>query len=244
GLVRVARRLGPCAGWDKAVVAVRNAPTSKLARAVARGLAEQDPSLGQLWAALRFEEYRDVLAAVARGPAAAADPARRAVHDFPQLGKHAWHLQEEEVVQVFNLKLAQRHILRACGSVLGRPGAIAAALRQDYDPLAYLAFVLAYTARRGAAGARPRPADDERRPAPAQPDDADWLRAWAHAAFMAPDAVTALLLERDDLQNRRPQVLADALRAALVPAPDAARVADLYYTRGRSVAQIAGELGL
>lgn len=247
GLVRVARRLGPCAEWAEAAVAVRNAAPDKLYRALRRGLAEQAPSLRSLWAAMSLEHYRAVLDEPgARGPAASAYRAMLAVPVHAQLGKHAWLLKREEITQVYNLREAQRYLLKGCEAVFRRrPDLIAPALRADFDAPAYWAFVLLYTARRGTPGQRPLPLDSEHRPPRDVPDDAGWLTAWTQATVMDPPAVTALLLEQNALRQRR----VDALGQALRNVPDVCQpwsaddIHTFYYGQQRSEQAIAAHLG-
>lgn len=248
GLVRLARRFEPCAGWAEAAVVVRNAPPDKLYRALRRGLAEQAPSLRSLWAAVSLERYRAVLNEPgARGPAASAYRAMLAVPVHAQLGKHGWLLKQEEITQVFNLREAQRTLLKGCEAVFRRrPDLIAPQLRADYDAPAYWAFVLLYTARRGTSGQRPLPLPSEHRPPRDAPDEAGWLTAWAQATVMDPPAVTALLLEQNALRERR----GAALEKVLMNVPEvcepwsADTVHTLYYCQQCSEQTIANQLGM
>src|SRR5262249_21297172 len=62
----------------------------------------------------------------------------------------------------FNLKQAQRRVLRACGAVAaGQPDLLATMIRREpYGP-AHWALVLHYTLRRGQPGEQPLPAGHE-----------------------------------------------------------------------------------
>ena len=92
------------------------------------------------------------------GPVVAAYRAMLAVSEHAHLGRHSWLLKEEEVAAVYNLRQAQRHLVRACASVAGaEPDLIAAALRHHYHWLAYWSFVLLYTSRHCTPGMRPMP---------------------------------------------------------------------------------------
>jgi hypothetical protein len=203
GLLQAARRLGPCAGWREAAVAIRNAGPEELYGPVREGLRDREPGLRDLWAAVSFEAYRTALDETHVHGRAAAYRAILDAPEYAQLGKHAWLLKSQEVGHVFNLKQAQRQLLLACERLFStQPGALILALQRDFHPLAYWTFVLLYTARRDAASCGPA----EHFPARTQPDRAGWLRVWEHTAVMDPVRLLPLLVragacEGDDLRG-------------------------------------------
>jgi hypothetical protein len=245
-VLAIGRRLVPCADWGEAAVAVRNAGPGDLWRALARGLAEMSPSLHALWESIDLEDYRLVLAEPElHGPAVTAYRAALTAQDHTQLGRHVWLLKEEPVAQVFNLRLAQRHLLQAVEIVLiRRPEVIAAAFRRDHHPAAYWALVLLYTARRGHPGRRPPPQADEHRPARALPGEGGWLRAWAQATVMNPEAVAPFLVEYHDLQTRRPGALASARDAVAGAVGTAGWMVSGLYFAGCPEGEIAARQNL
>jgi hypothetical protein len=210
GLLLVARRLGPCAGWREAAVTIRNAGPEDLYGAVHQGLRERGPALSALWDAVSLEAYREVLdRPVLHGPVAVAYRAILDAPEYAQLGEYAWLLKTEEVGHVFNLKQAQRQLLLACERLFSaQPGAIVLALQRDFHVLAYWAFVLLYSARREHANG-PRPV--EHPPARQQPDEAGWLRVWAQTAVMDPVRLLPLLVRANARQAPGPAE-GDALR--------------------------------
>jgi hypothetical protein len=197
GLCRLGWRLNGCATWAESALRVRHAAPQDLCVAIARGLEERDPPLNALWDSLALEAYYDILTEpAAHGPAADAYRAVLTVEEQARLGPHAWLLGELEVAAVFNLKQAQRRLLRAAEQVHRFwPGLVAVALNRDYHPLAYWSLVLLYSARHGPPGGRSVPDEDEHRPARPLPDEAGWLQAWGQAAVMDFRSVTGFLLE-------------------------------------------------
>jgi hypothetical protein len=219
GLVRIGRRLVPCDRWNEAAIAIRNAEADTILRALHDGISARDPSLEDLWNALSLEHYRDIVDEEGvHGPAVNAYRAILEVNDPAHLGKHAWLLKSEEVSRVANLKTAQRRILRGCGFSFGdHPDLFAPAIRRDRRGMAYWAFVLLYSSRRGMPGHRPKPGVEEQWPAREPPDDVGWMRAWAHAIAMDPDRGPPFMLEHDGKLALQPvdvsKMLADTMRS-------------------------------
>ncbi|HJT77104.1 MAG TPA: hypothetical protein VJ739_07850 [Gemmataceae bacterium] len=196
GLMQLGRRLAACPDWEAAAVAVRNADAEALADAVREGLRNRAPSLKALWDAVCLEDYRHVLAEPGlHGPAVAAYRVLLAIPDYVQLGKYAWVLKIDAVRHVFNLRQAQRQLLRAGERLLHEhPDLIGAALHRDHHPQAYWTFVALYSARGGRTAGPASPGQEPHFPARRRPDEKAWLQVWAHAAMMEPVRVLPLLL--------------------------------------------------
>jgi hypothetical protein len=203
GLVQVGRRLTPCASWQAAAVAVRNAHPETVYDVVREGLRARDPSLRVLWDAVVLDEYRHLLELPeVRGPVAVAYRAVLNVPEYRQLGKYAWLLKSAAVGSVFNLRLAQRELLLAGERLFSdQPDVLATALVRDYHALAYWSFVLLYTARRLRKPDDPSvPAGSEHLPSRQPPDRAGWLRVWSHTAVMEPIRILPLLVRFNEKQ--------------------------------------------
>jgi hypothetical protein len=246
-LLPLARRFAPAPAWQDAVVILRNVPADDVIDGLTEALARHNPPLDDLWRALAVDDYHDVL----RGPglhgtAVNGYHALLALDEFTPLGPYGALLKVEEVAHVFNLKQAQRRLLRAVEYVRrSRPDLIAAQLRRRAHPLAYWGLVLVYTARRGRPGRRPAPDPEECHPMHGFPGQSGWLQAWSHAAIMDPEAVPPFLVEYDALPPQRPQAVCAAgwgVLGALEPwAAD--RVA-MYYRDSLTPGQIAAQLGV
>jgi len=216
-LMRLAQRLGPCESWEQAAVVLRNADPDAFCKALCAAVAAADPSLEALWESLSLEDYRDVVAeSGAHGPAVTAYRAILQIDDPGQLGKHAWLLKAPVIRRVANVKAAQRRTLRACGfSFLDCPATFATAIRRDRRGLAYWAFVLLYSARRGEPANRPAPSEEERWPVRDAPSATGWMRAWAHAIAMEPNRGPLFLVEHNRRVSGQPGAVCRTLEQAL-----------------------------
>jgi hypothetical protein len=231
-------------GWEEAAVDVRNADLEHLVATLAARL--HGLGLGQLWEALQLDGYREVLSGPElHGPTGAAYRALLSVPEPLGLGRYGALLRAPEVAAVVNLMQAQRRLLRACGELMRRErDLLAAALRRDSGSPAYWAFVLLYSARRGAHGRRPWPSAAEHPPLHAAPGDGDWPQLWSQAVAMDSRAVTPFLVERTRLEGERPQALGQAVGALISSLADGPRaVLYHYYALGWSLDRAAARSG-
>jgi hypothetical protein len=199
GLVRLACLLTPCPDWPAAAIVLRNAGVLEVAEAIEQGFRTHSVSLRQLWDFLAEEDFRTLLPeAQLQGPIGASYRALLAAAEPAHLGRHATLLHHDEVQKVFNLRMAQRQVVRAWKILYDRqPSLIGRALQREDHWLGYWSMVFLYTARRGTAGNRPAPTAREERPPRPMPEPARRQRAWAHAAFMDPLTVLHLLKESE-----------------------------------------------
>jgi hypothetical protein len=233
-------------GWEQVTVAIRNAATDDLLASLAAALRGHSLTLACLWEALQLDGYREILSGPeSHGPTGAAYRALLAAPDLSGLGRYSALVREPEVAAVVNLMRAQRRLLQACGELLRRqPDLVAAAIRRDAGVPAYWAFVLLYSARRGATGRRPWPAADEHPPRHAAPADQDWPHLWSQAVAMDGRAVTPFLVERTRLQGDRPRALGEALAGLIAEQPDKPRtVLFNYFSRVWPLDRAAGLVG-
>ncbi len=221
GLVQLGRRLAACPDWEAAAVAARNAAPEALAGVLAEGLRHRSPSLRALWDAVCLEDYyRQVFTERGlHGPAASAYRVLLSIPEYEQLGKYAWVLKLDAVRHVFNLKQAQRQMLRACERVFHEhPDLIGVALHRDCHPQAYWTFVVLYSARGGRTTGPYSPEREPHFPARRQPDEKAWLQVWSHATTMEPVRVLPLIVRYGAAkawamtEGRPPE---DALKAVL-----------------------------
>jgi hypothetical protein len=193
GMLRVGRRIAPCATWAEAALVIRNAEPQALQRAVAKALEKRDPPLDVFWDAVFEDNYRDAIKPAEYGPAVSAYRAVLASNDVAHIGRHAKLLGRDEVAQVHNVKLAQRRMCRAFEPMFSHRGdIIAASMQRDFHPLAYWTMVLLYNARRSLAN-WPAPTAGEHKPARQRPDDRGWMRVWAGALAMDPKSAAPFL---------------------------------------------------
>ena len=225
GMVPLARLVAECADGPAAAIVLRQATVQQVAAALERGLRTRVLSLAALWDFLAEEEFRTVLPdAQLQGPVGVAYRALLAAGDAANLGRYAGLLRHEEVQKLFNLRMAQRQVVRAWAALYDhRPELIGQLLQREHHWLAYWAMVILYTARRGKAGSYPPPAAHEVWPKRPFPTVEQMYRAWAHAAFMDPLAVLPLL-QAHEARPKDPRTVCWNLRDGCVAGlPEAAR---------------------
>lgn len=195
GLVRIAQRLKGSTHWFEAALVLRHAWPHDVYLAVTKGLEQREPPLDVLWDALSLEDYYDIVAD--DDPCGPAYRLLLAEGEQADRGRHAWLLKVEEVAAIFNLRLAQHSLLKACASVMrGNPELLASALRRDGPDSAYWAFVLLYTALRRQSGLPIDRSEEEHGPTRPPPTEVEWQRVWASAVLIEPDTAAVFLIER------------------------------------------------
>lgn len=163
-----------------------------------RGLCEalKDDALSwhELWDALSFEGYHDVLTQKDRGPAVTAYRKILAVQEDTYGGRYAWLLREREISWVCDLIRVQRGLLAQCRNLCDPHSTnfkwLCRWLSDSPHQASYWPFVILQHARRFDSR---HPAEGlmERLPvptyfSPAALDKGSWLRAWTLALIIDP----------------------------------------------------------
>lgn len=104
-------RNAECHTWPDALPTLRNTDERALHEAVCRTIDKGDLSMHALQQALRWEDYRSVLAGSGlRGETASAYRMMLRANSYAELGKYGWILRHAEVKNIFNLIQAKKRI--------------------------------------------------------------------------------------------------------------------------------------
>jgi hypothetical protein len=162
------------AGLCARLADIRNSAPDELTRILGQALARRELSWDAFWNAVGLDDYVTVVGDRGlHGPAISAYRVALASNAdaLDQVRKYNWLLRYAETRHVFNLRQAQRKMIRAWGALLADgPDQIGTVIAQSRDKLGYWTSVLIYSARRCHDNAPQRLHGDERRAPRARPD--------------------------------------------------------------------------